>query len=306
MFDFDGLYDTGEFTFEAALEKAIEEARTRIKSLDEDTDIDVNSILAAINLYGIMDQYVLSAMNDFALFASDSILDHLRKDPRFRDLYFNVLDGSLAEDMRSIYENGILQAIDNSKEAMALTINDETSKRSSRSDILATIATEFFLTARHKKALNNYVLALERDVIDRERWGADEDELSRTFTDDHIEDQYESYIERSIMDRIATISELMSVGVANLVSKEAIAAIIGIQGITYDMIRKYWIHRNDSRVRDAHLAVPMMNPGGVPLLSAFQTPLGALQYPGDPAGLPGNIINCRCVLRYEIGGAYAL
>lgn len=308
MFDFDGLYETGEFTLETALRNAVDESKRRISNLDMALGaISVDGILDAVNLYGIMDQFVLSAMNDFALFANDSILEHLRRDKRFSDLYFNLLDGSLSDELKTIYENGIHQAIDNSKEAMEITIAEERLKGKSASDILAAVATEFFLTVRHKKALINYVHSLQQDVIDRERWGIPSDGTpDSTFTDDHIESQYEAYIERVLESRIATITELMSVGVANLVTRGTVEATIGIQGITYDMIRKHWIHRNDSRVRDAHLAVPMMNPRGVLLLDPFQTPLGPLQYPGDPAGLPGNIINCRCHLRYEIGGSNVL
>lgn len=67
-----------------------------------------------------------------------------------------------------------------------------------------------------------------------------------------------------------------------------------------DQVRRTWHNSGDSKVRDAHWQVIAQNPDGVALNEPFKTPLGPLMYPGDPDGLPENIINCRCVAIYRI------
>lgn len=70
--------------------------------------------------------------------------------------------------------------------------------------------------------------------------------------------------------------------------------------ISEDQVRRFWHYIPDARVREAHSAVPSMNPGGVGPREAFQTPLGPLRFPGDPRGTASNTINCRCAISYQI------
>lgn len=65
-------------------------------------------------------------------------------------------------------------------------------------------------------------------------------------------------------------------------------------------VRRFWVFTDDDRVREAHTEIPDMNPDGVGLDEPFQTPLGDLMYPGDPAGDPANTINCRCLVLYQM------
>ena len=62
---------------------------------------------------------------------------------------------------------------------------------------------------------------------------------------------------------------------------------------------KRWVTVGDSRVRAAHAAADGQE---VPLGSPF-----VVEYPGDPHGSAGNVINCRCVMvaGVEPGGSYA-
>lgn len=76
---------------------------------------------------------------------------------------------------------------------------------------------------------------------------------------------------------------------------------------------KQWISVEDGRTRDfgeadgiaddfSHrvmneVAVPLDDPFEVPTLSGATEPL---MFPGDPAGSPGNVINCRCSQVYEM------
>jgi hypothetical protein len=56
---------------------------------------------------------------------------------------------------------------------------------------------------------------------------------------------------------------------------------------------KRWDSSNDSRVREWHRAADGQT---VPLAAAFDVGPDRLQYPGDPDGLPHNVIHCRCTL----------
>lgn len=72
------------------------------------------------------------------------------------------------------------------------------------------------------------------------------------------------------------------------------------RGLLPDYARKYWIHMHDGKVRDSHLAIPILNPHGVPVDGTFVTPLGTLRYPLDPAGAPEDVIGCRCSLAFNV------
>lgn len=57
--------------------------------------------------------------------------------------------------------------------------------------------------------------------------------------------------------------------------------------------RKEWLSVQDDRTRDAHAEADGQM---VELEAPFNVDGEALQFPGDPAGDPGNIINCRCTV----------
>lgn len=61
------------------------------------------------------------------------------------------------------------------------------------------------------------------------------------------------------------------------------------------ILEKQWIDRDDSRVRQAHKAVDGQR---VPLWAMFLVGMSLLRYPGDPSGLPHDVINCRCHLKF--------
>ena len=57
--------------------------------------------------------------------------------------------------------------------------------------------------------------------------------------------------------------------------------------------RKRWLSTNDGRTRDAHVRAHGQEVG---LDEPFVVDGEDLLYPGDPAGSPENIINCRCTM----------
>jgi uncharacterized protein with gpF-like domain len=61
---------------------------------------------------------------------------------------------------------------------------------------------------------------------------------------------------------------------------------------------KEWVSQGDNRVRDAHLSADGQV---VAVNQPFIVKGERLMYPGDPAGSPGNIINCRCSAQVDEG-----
>ena len=59
---------------------------------------------------------------------------------------------------------------------------------------------------------------------------------------------------------------------------------------------KVWITQSDEKVREAHAEVDMMR---IPIDEYFNVDGDTMRYPHDYNASPQNIINCRCVCRYE-------
>lgn len=57
---------------------------------------------------------------------------------------------------------------------------------------------------------------------------------------------------------------------------------------------KRWINSHDRRVRDVHRPVDGQT---VPLSQPFHVGGSLLMFPGDPVGLPHDVINCRCSMQ---------
>jgi len=105
---------------------------------------------------------------------------------------------------------------------------------------------------------------------------------------------------RSIAARAETIvrtETLMIQAQASQAQMMADAARMSAAGYT---LKKSWLSARDPRVRPAHvLADATYNregtTGPIPVDQPFIVDGEELMYPHDPAGSPGNVINCRCV-----------
>ena len=87
--------------------------------------------------------------------------------------------------------------------------------------------------------------------------------------------------------RSMRIARTEIVGAANFGSLQ------GAQSTGLDLV-KVWVTTPDNRTRDTHR-----------LMSGSRAPIGepfdnGLDHPGDPSGPAGEIINCRCTMRYEV------
>ena len=109
---------------------------------------------------------------------------------------------------------------------------------------------------------------------------------------------------RQIAKEISTrLPEIDKVRAARIARTEVHAALNSgtLQG-TKDMLKetgltgkKVWISTPDERTRSWHRGV---EPVGID--EPFQVGGEDLQYPGDPAGSAGNVINCRCALATQL------
>lgn len=63
--------------------------------------------------------------------------------------------------------------------------------------------------------------------------------------------------------------------------------------------KKSWLSSRDGKVRDSHRALEDL--GAVGIREPFVSPVTGekLQFPGDPAADPGEIVNCRCTVLAE-------
>jgi len=113
---------------------------------------------------------------------------------------------------------------------------------------------------------------------------------------------------QQVMDRLADEFMLSSGRAERIARTEVIGALNGGHLDGYregGASSKEWLSTDDDRTRGAdpkdefnHLAAD----GETVDLDAEFTKTGeALQYPGDPAGSAGNIINCRCALLPVVG-----
>ena len=102
-------------------------------------------------------------------------------------------------------------------------------------------------------------------------------------TNRHPDDSY--YLSR---DRALLIAQ----NEANTVYNHADYELARQSGKQY----KVWLTEGDEKVREAHAEVDMMR---IPIDEYFNVDGDTMRYPHDYNASPQNIINCRCVCRYE-------
>jgi hypothetical protein len=83
---------------------------------------------------------------------------------------------------------------------------------------------------------------------------------------------------------IAQLQGYQAAGVQN-------AAVIAAAGQSEDQLDKVWIATLDGKTRDTHFAADGQR---APLDGTFAVGVAALHFPGDPAGPPAEVKNCRC------------
>lgn len=303
MLDFQGLYEGGEVLVSEAIYDSLNEIKDNISGLKLDVDeIDTDTITSGSKAYDIMQLNVLNAINELSDMATTQAYDQLSNNPNVHveDIELSSVLSNATVDLERIYSQYVKTAIDNSYKALGNTIETAKSKYRDRRRILEYIADAYFLNVRYQVALENYVTRLERDIEESEG-----EEIRPLYGKEDIDELAGIYTENAERNRVDSIAILVSTSTVGASAESVISGLAGIGAIA-SAVRKYWVHMNDGAVRNSHLQIPQINPDGVPLDGTFLTPLGPLRYPGDPIGVPANVINCRCHLRYKIGGYDAL
>lgn len=167
------------------------------------------------------------------------------------------------------------------------------------------------LTAAQEAAVQNYRTQLEtldRDAIKRELRDKRSDKKilraidnGNALTPEQIDSLVNRYRRRFIAYRSKVIARTEALRSLNGSQFELFKQMVDDGRLRYEQIRREWVHTKDGRTRNEHRQIAGMNdPNGIMLNEYFQTPLGPLQYPGDPAGLAENTIQCRCSVFYRI------
>lgn len=115
------------------------------------------------------------------------------------------------------------------------------------------------------------------------------------LTQQKIDELVERYRKSLINNRAQNIARTESMTAATM-GQQAAWDQATEQGILDTGVRRKWVYTHDARTRDAHKAVPGMNPDGVGMNESFSTPLGPMRFPRDPRGTAANRVNCRCAV----------
>jgi HK97 family phage portal protein len=97
------------------------------------------------------------------------------------------------------------------------------------------------------------------------------------------------YLDQIIPDRSIVIARTETIRATNRGSQDA-ALATGLD------LNKVWIATDDDRTRPAHLLADRQT---TDMRGAFTVDGEQLEYPGDPNGSAGNVIQCRCTVIYE-------
>lgn len=168
------------------------------------------------------------------------------------------------------------------------------------------------LNTKQELAVRNFRTALETDparamgyeLRDKRYDGLLE--ADKPLTSKQVDDMVTRYRAGQLRYRTEAIARTESMTAISVGQEEAIRQGVNsgaIQTVNKDgrELRGDWIATHDGRTRHAHLAIPGMNPKGVPVGVAFKTPLGPMMMPRDPEGTAANTIQCRCRKRWRWG-----
>lgn len=165
------------------------------------------------------------------------------------------------------------------------------------------------LTDSQTQAVQNFRRLLEnqdRTVLARALRDKRFDPTVRAWLDgdldlkpEQIDKMVDRYTDRYVKYRSETISRTEAIRATQVGNHQVWQQAVDSGQFQAAEVRRSWIYTHDGKARDAHVAIPSMNPDGVGLNEPFATPLGPLLYPGDPAGTAANVINCRCAVIYR-------
>jgi Phage Mu protein F like protein len=119
----------------------------------------------------------------------------------------------------------------------------------------------------------------------------------RQLTKPEIEKMIGRYSDGLLKLRGQTIARTETLASLNAAQLEALKQVVDSGKVTADQIVREWDSAGDRRVRFDHAAADGQK---TTLDGVFYVGGKVMRHPGDPAGGPENVINCRCVVKQRI------
>lgn len=136
--------------------------------------------------------------------------------------------------------------------------------------------------------------ALTKNLRDRRFDGAVQRAIdtSEHIPDETVDKMVASYKNRALRFRAEGIARTETMAAMHESQQQAMEQLVSTGEVTRDQVTFVWRTAEDDRVRESH---EVMDGQEVAMGEMFTTGDGnQLEYPGDPNGPAGEIINCRC------------
>lgn len=208
-------------------------------------------------------------------------------------------------DFLRTYEFGLVRELtQQARASVASVIRQGVADGRNPLDVARDVRAYIGLTERQTNAVLNFRRALEdgsSSALDRALRDRRFDSTVQraidgetTLSQEQIDRMVGRYEQRYLKYRSETIARTEAIRAVNRGNLEAWRQAVADGVINADQVVRYWMHSHDEKVRDSHLLIPDMNADGVGIDEPFDSPLGPIMYPGDPAAEPANTVNCRC------------
>jgi len=162
------------------------------------------------------------------------------------------------------------------------------------------------LTSRQEQSVRNFEAllrdrksaSLDRALRDKrfDRTVIRSIQAQKDLTEPQITKMVDRYRSNFVKRRSETIARTEAIRLINIGQEEFWNQAVNSGRVSRDAIRRKWIPTLDGKLREAHRAIPGLNKEGVGMDEPFKSPLGPIRFPGDPAAVASNVINCRCAV----------
>jgi hypothetical protein len=258
----------------------------------------------------LIDFYLVNTLNNAINDGGNYFWEEVPKEAKETNYFAYLLFSYLTVNQVTNYQYNLAQTIkNNTLEGLRQKLYASYVPNINYTRLARELRNTIGLTAKQELAVRNYennLRNLNRDALRRAlRDKRFDPSILRSIkngtplTDEQINNMVNRYRERMINHRALTLARTEAYRAVSLGQYTAGIQALDAGAVDGNKVRRFWVHMHDLRVRDAHRAVPGMNPEGVPLDGYFQTPLGLMRYPRDPAGVPENVYNCRCWVKIK-------
>jgi hypothetical protein len=314
--DLIALADKFETKIAEALKQAFIQIKTDIKIRRVEALIQANGIAGAMQAFremqieGVIDAAVADQLEDAVTTSGRMTVEIAGTKIVGHSYRYNPYSELSVRAVNRIKANMVQQVSEQTRQAIAQSVQLDFAEGRNPLYTARNIRANVGLTARQELAVRNYrkfLETLDPQALERKlRDGRFDGSVLRAIESDkplspkQINKLVQRYRERYIGYRARTIARTEAMEAANTGRFLTGMQLIQDGVVDAGKTRKFWIPTYDAKLRDAHEAVPGLNPDGVAVDQPFVTPLGPMMYPGDPDGTAANRINCRCTFGYKL------